>query len=82
MKSTIHQIKRKLVAAGFSDTQVLCLLDILQECGLIAPAERGRGLQLIDDKLTATPFVPFTVRCGKTDFAIIEPRQALGRLST
>lgn len=81
MKSTIHQIKRKLVAAGFSDTQVLCLLDILQECGLIAPAEAA-AFRLIDDKLTATPFVPFTVRCGKTDFAIIEPRQALGRLST
>jgi hypothetical protein len=75
MKST-HQIKQRLAEGGFSDKQVLCLLDILAECGLIASADPDHDLRLIDDAMIASPFVPFTIRCGKTDFAITEPGQA------
>ncbi len=75
MTST-REIKRKLTEGGFSDKQSLCLLDILAECGLITSADPDHDLNLIDGKLTASPFVPFTIRCGKTDFTITEPGQA------
>lgn len=70
------ELHQHFVASGFSDKQARGLLKAFHQVGLIPTDDPDHELALIDQMLAAKPFVPFKLRCGKTEFRVTEPLQA------
>jgi hypothetical protein len=74
--TTAKKLHANFVKAGFSEKQIVELLNAFHEFGLIDSVKLDRDLVLIEERLEAIPFIPFTIRSGKTDFRIEFEHQA------